>query len=199
VIAEVKEYEGHRPLRADARLNRNRIVIAAKEAFSTDGPHVTLDEIAQRAKLSPATLYRHFAGRDELMAEVVELRFSEEVEPVIAAAIAAVDADPWQGLVDVVGASLYGGLIGPAWSEVLTVAREAGLVLELARERFLIPVAELLHRAQAAGVVRPEIESSDLAPIIRMLRALMITNEELTDTTWLRYLSLLLRTHQATT
>jgi AcrR family transcriptional regulator len=198
VKIEVKEHDGHRPLRADARLNRHRIVIAAKEAFSMDGPHVTLDEIAQRAELSPATLYRHFAGRDELIAEVVELRFSEEVEPVIAAAIAAVDADPWQGLVDVIGASLCGGLIGPGWSEVLTVAREAGLVLELARERFLIPVAELLHRAQAAGVVRPEIESTDLAPIIRMLRALMITSEELTDTIWLRYLSLLLRTPQAT-
>ena len=52
-----------RPLRADARRNHDRIVAAAREVFARHGPDLSLDEIAHRAGVSPATLFRHFANR----------------------------------------------------------------------------------------------------------------------------------------
>ncbi|MET7615955.1 TetR/AcrR family transcriptional regulator [Streptomyces sp. NPDC005408] len=57
--------------RADALRNRERIVTAARETFVEFGPDVPLDEIARRAGVGNATLYRHFPDRDTLIHEVV--------------------------------------------------------------------------------------------------------------------------------
>jgi AcrR family transcriptional regulator len=181
-----------RPQRADARRNRDRILAAAQQAFSEHGPHLSLDEIAARAGVSPATLFRHFANRDELVAAVVERRFAEQVEPVVARAADA--EDPWQGLVAAFDAILHLGADRPSWRETVLVAKEAGLVTELIRDRFYGPVGKLLERAQRAGTVRAEIGVGDLKPIVRMLRTLVTTSPDLPDDAWLHYFSLLLRT-----
>src|SRR4051794_23585109 len=52
--------------RADALRNRERIVAAARDVFVEYGPDAPLDEIARRAGIGNATLYRHFADRQAL-------------------------------------------------------------------------------------------------------------------------------------
>jgi AcrR family transcriptional regulator len=59
-----------RPLRADARRNRERVMAAARETFAEHGEKTTLDEIARRAGVGPGTLYRHFPDRETLLATV---------------------------------------------------------------------------------------------------------------------------------
>ena len=61
-----------RPLRADARRNRDAIVAAAREAFEADGVLTPLDGVATRAGVGNATLYRNFPTRDDLLAEVMQ-------------------------------------------------------------------------------------------------------------------------------
>ncbi len=56
-----------RPLRADARRNRERLLDAAVRAFSHDGPEVTLEAIAKDAGVGIGTLYRHFPTREALV------------------------------------------------------------------------------------------------------------------------------------
>ena len=58
------------PLRADARRNYDALLIAADELFATNGPDVALDEIARRAGVGNATLYRHFPDRRDLLVAV---------------------------------------------------------------------------------------------------------------------------------
>ncbi|GAA3302406.1 hypothetical protein GCM10020295_48160 [Streptomyces cinereospinus] len=57
--------------RADALRNRERIVAAAREMFVEHGPDVPLDEIARRAGVGNATVYRNFPDRGALIREVV--------------------------------------------------------------------------------------------------------------------------------
>ncbi|MER7726340.1 TetR/AcrR family transcriptional regulator [Streptomyces sp. NPDC096323] len=57
--------------RADALRNRERIVTAAREMFVEFGPEVPLDEVARRAGVGNATLYRNFPDRAALTREVV--------------------------------------------------------------------------------------------------------------------------------
>lgn len=65
------EQEQQQPrLRADALRNRERIVAAARETMVEFGAEVPLDEIARRAGVGNATLYRHFADRLELIHHV---------------------------------------------------------------------------------------------------------------------------------
>ena len=60
----------HRPMRADARRNYDALLAAADELFTTHGPDVALDEIARRAGVGNATLYRHFPDRRDLLVAV---------------------------------------------------------------------------------------------------------------------------------
>lgn len=62
--------ESDRPLRADARRNQQRLLQAAREAFTDNGEAASLDDIAKRAGVGPGTLYRHFPTREALLAEV---------------------------------------------------------------------------------------------------------------------------------
>ena len=56
-----------RPLRADARRNRDQLLAVAVRAFSQDGPDVPLDAIAREAGVGIGTLYRHFPTREALV------------------------------------------------------------------------------------------------------------------------------------
>jgi AcrR family transcriptional regulator len=57
-------------MRADARRNYDALLAAADELFTTNGPGVALDEIARRAGVGNATLYRHFPDRRDLLVAV---------------------------------------------------------------------------------------------------------------------------------
>ena len=59
-----------RPQRADARRNYERVLAAAKEVFGQLGVAAPLDEIARRAGVGNATMYRHFPSRRELVIAV---------------------------------------------------------------------------------------------------------------------------------
>jgi len=60
-----------RPLRADARRNRDAIVAAARAVFDSD-EHVRFDDFAARAGVGVGTLYRHFPTREALAAAVYQ-------------------------------------------------------------------------------------------------------------------------------
>jgi AcrR family transcriptional regulator len=61
-----------RPMRADARRNRDAILAAAREIFEAEGVLASLDAIALRAGVGNATLYRNFPTREDLLAAVME-------------------------------------------------------------------------------------------------------------------------------
>lgn len=68
--------------RVDAERNRERILIAARDAFADPSADVSMAEIARRAGIGSATLYRNFANRRELL----EALYIDEIEAVCAAA-----------------------------------------------------------------------------------------------------------------
>jgi AcrR family transcriptional regulator len=68
-------------VRADAQRNRERILEVAKKAFTREGAAASLDDIARRAGIGSATLYRHFPTRETL----IEAVYRSEVEKLAAA------------------------------------------------------------------------------------------------------------------
>jgi len=73
--------KSHRKPRTDSLRNRERILEAAKEAFTRYGASASLDDIAKQAGVGPGTLYRHFPTRDAL----IEAVYRSEVEKLAAA------------------------------------------------------------------------------------------------------------------
>jgi AcrR family transcriptional regulator len=173
-----------RKLRADAARNVERIVAAAREAFAAHGAQAQLDDIARRAGVSGATLYRHFANKEQLINAVVRQRFTDVVEPAIERALGG--EDPWHALVGMLEAAL-------------TVATEEkgtfeagghGMFVELAAQYF-DAFTVVLRRAQDAGLVRADVSPEDLPRLTGML--IGTTHKEYgPDDAWRRYLALLL-------
>jgi AcrR family transcriptional regulator len=69
-----------RPLRADARRNRENVLRAARDAFAASGYGVPLDEIAALAGVGPGTVYRHFPSKEELFEAVIATRVRDLID-----------------------------------------------------------------------------------------------------------------------
>jgi AcrR family transcriptional regulator len=149
-----------RPLRADARRNRDRLLDAAVRAFSQDRPDVTLDAIAKDAGVGIGTLYRHFPTREAL----VEAAYRNELARLCDAVAELLQAQPpdqalraWmdrfvdymttkRGMADALRAVIASG--GNPYAQ--------------SRDRLIAAITTLLRAAAAAGTVRPGIEPADV-------------------------------------
>jgi AcrR family transcriptional regulator len=152
-----------RPKRADARRNYERVLTAAREAFAEGGESTALEEIARRAGVGIGTLYRHFPTRQALL----EALYVNEVAEVSRSAAELDDADPWKALSD-----WFERLIG-YFATKRALAQELVNYLDpdapLFREcrAALFAAGEpLLKRAQDAGVVRTDVDFSDLLHMV---------------------------------
>ncbi len=153
-------------LRADATRNRERIVAAAQEACIEFGPDVPLDEIARRAGIGNATLYRHFADRRLLMRSVVLAvldRMAGEAE-----SRTAENPDSFAVLQDFVHGAVDWkvGALCPLLSESLDLAEPE---LQAARDRLNSAVESIIARAQAQGTLRTDIGLSDIMLVVAQL------------------------------
>lgn len=146
--------------RADALRNRERILEAAKDAFTRFGAAASLDEIAKQAGVGPGTLYRHFPTRDVL----IEAVYRSEVEKLAAAGREFAAAMPpiealraWMLLfVDYIAAK---HIILPALN---SVAGGPSRIYEGSHSLVQGAIDELVKRAKKSGDVRKDIDASDL-------------------------------------
>lgn len=152
--------------RADALRNRERIVAAAREMFVEFGPEVPFDEIARRAGVGNATVYRNFPDRDALAREVVCSvmdRTSERAESAIAEG-----GDAFEALSDFVhfSADERIGALCPMLSEGFDQNHPD---LVAARDRTTGLIEELMARARESGQLRPDVEFGDLMIAVTQL------------------------------
>ena len=157
-----------RPLRADAQRNHDRIIGAAHEAFAELGLEVSMEEIARRAKVGPATLYRRFPSKQELLRAIFDARVAE-LEPELAAARSA--ADPWEGLLAGMRAVLDIQARNMAFVQVLAQAGALTQLKSEITELVFAPLCELFARAQASGQLRADLHPRELPLLIAMVAA----------------------------
>ncbi|QMU78711.1 TetR/AcrR family transcriptional regulator [Streptacidiphilus sp. PB12-B1b] len=149
-------------LRADATRNRERIVAAAQEVFVEFGPDAPLDEIARRAGVGNATLYRHFPDRRELSRSVVLSVFdtmATQAEVMIAEADQAFDA-----LEQVVHGAVEWkvGALCPMFAEWMDPAEPELLA---AQNRLDSAVEAIIEKAQAEGGLRTDVGAGDILTV----------------------------------
>ena len=152
--------------RADALRNRERIVTAAREMFVEFGPDVPLDEIARRAGVGNATVYRNFPDRDALVREVVCSvmdRTSEAAELALAET-----GDAFEALSRFVHACADERL-SALCPMITSTFDQHHPDMEAARERIEELTERLMARAREAGQLRPDVGVGDLMIAVAQL------------------------------
>jgi AcrR family transcriptional regulator len=179
-------------LRADARLNRARILAAARDVFVEQGPGASLEEISRRAGTGIATLYRRFPDRHALMRAVV----LEALERTAEEARAALDEqpDPLAALTRYMHAALDSRIAAviPVLAEEIALGEDDEMLR--AREASTRPIQDLINAAQRAGALRPDVTFGDIGMlIVRLSRPLPGTfTREINDRLAHRHLDLLI-------
>jgi AcrR family transcriptional regulator len=146
-----------RPLRADARRNREKVIAAARAAFAEQGREAQMDDVARRAEVGVGTVYRHFPTKEALLEALVEDTFAQ----IAARTREKLDRpDAWEAFVEM----LWDGAQSLAGDRALTeamAARQPGAPCPGQIELTVIG-AELMRRAQEAGDMRPDVIIDDV-------------------------------------
>lgn len=146
-------------MRTDAAANRARILQVAKEAFAAEGLDVSMTEIARRAGLGVATLYRRFPTKEDLAAEAFAGEVGECAE-VLDAALD--DPDPWRAFCRVIEQVCALQARNQGFSAAFLTAFPHSAEFGALRERADRALAELVRRAQASGALRRDFDPADL-------------------------------------
>ncbi|MFF7974034.1 TetR family transcriptional regulator [Streptomyces sp. NPDC007905] len=152
--------------RADALRNRERIVTAAREMFVEHGPDVPLDEIARRAGVGNATVYRNFPDRDALVREVV-CSVMDRTAGAAEQALAET-GDAFAALERFVHAAAD-ERISALCPMISSAFDQNHPDLEASRERVEQLVEEVMSRAKAAGQLRTDVGVGDLMIAVAQL------------------------------
>ncbi|WP_203720463.1 TetR/AcrR family transcriptional regulator [Paractinoplanes brasiliensis] len=158
-----------RPLRADARENRDRVLESARVLFSEQGLGVTMRQVARRAEVGPATLYRRFPTKQVL----VEAAFADEVRAcrgIVEGGCAA--EDPWLGFCSVIEGLTVLNARNHGFTEAFMAAAPDVDMFAAHRASLLRMLAGLVGRAQDAGALRGDFVVDDLVLVLLAGRGL---------------------------
>lgn len=177
-----------RPMRADARRNRDRILSSARELFARAGPQAQMEEIAAHAGVGLGTLYRRFPTKEALVTAMVQERF----ESFVAIARAAEDIeDPFEALVAVMSgharAAEDDAVFQLAMMQLDTFHWEG---IEQDQATVGESVTRILERAKAAGAVRDDLTFDDYTMLMGSITATM--HYRYSTAGWERHLTLTL-------
>ena len=180
-----------RPMRADARRNRARILQAARELFASGRPDVQIDDVARRAGVGVGTVYRHFPDKQALMGELVRERFTIFNEN-LRAAVAEEGTSPFEALASVLRANAAYMADDAATRFAFTRGGE-GVFAYAAAEmvEFMALSSELVARAKAGGELTPDFQADDIPMLMCGVCAAIDKRHDGWD--WQRHLELILR------
>lgn len=176
-------------LRRDAQRNREALLTAAREMFAASGLDAPLDEIARRAGVGNATLYRHFPSRAALVESVfhdllADTRRSGEE--------ARASVDGWAGLTRYLEGIFTGLAANRAANDLMTTGIQGVASLEalIAHNRETVDL--LISRAQEQGTMRDDVVAEDLLFVLAALGRVVPASAAVSPDAWRRYLALLL-------
>jgi AcrR family transcriptional regulator len=176
-------------LRRDAERNRRQIVTAAREVFAAQGLDAPLEDVARRAGVGIATLYRRFPTRQALIEEIFSTRLEQMVQ---AAEEALAMEDAWEGFSDYLFQLCALQAEDCGVRDVLRMTFPTAKSLEATRARGYALTTQLIDRAKEQGSLREDFSPEDLPYLLIANGAFVAASSRIKPTAWKRYVALFL-------
>ena len=164
-VPVVKPYSRHmsqlapRPLRADARRNRERVLVAAQVVFGEHGREAQMDDVARRAGVGVGTVYRHFPTKEALIEALAVDRF----ERILAVGKAALErTDPWEAFVEALWSGAELTAADRSFTEIVGEIQGPMPLPATLQQDMNDTFGELVRRAQATGMLRADLLIDDI-------------------------------------
>jgi AcrR family transcriptional regulator len=187
-VADAVIVDIDRPLRADARRNRERILESARSVFAQYGADAQIDDVARQAGVGVGTVYRHFPTKEALMVELLREKF--RLFAVRGREALEVDGEPFAVLEDLLRSNAETASSDAAVQHALASAGEQIWMQAQAEQQELVEVTEkLLARAREAGTLRQDVDANDIAMLMCGLCSTMGTKPGFD---WRRHLELVI-------
>lgn len=149
-----------RPMRSDARRNRERVLVAAEDVFSEMGLRAQIEEVARRAGVGVGTVCRHFPTKQALVEAVLEAMY----ESLLTDARRALEQpDPGTAFHTFVFALSEFQARHRALAEHMATEIDLSASAQSVRDSLREAIDELVTHAQDAGAIRADIGSADVA------------------------------------
>ncbi|MEU6040262.1 helix-turn-helix domain-containing protein [Actinomadura sp. NPDC047616] len=181
-------------LRSDARDNRERILDVARAAFAAEGLDVPMREIARRAQVGVATVYRRFPTKEALLTAA----FAEQMATCVAVVeegLAA--ADPWQGFCQVIEGLMAAHALDRSLARALASQYPQVFHFAQSRDRALRGLAELVQRAKDAGGLRTDVGVEDIVLALMANEGLRAASRETRVAASRRFAALMIQSFRA--
>jgi AcrR family transcriptional regulator len=147
-----------KPLRADARRNREKVLTAARAVFADQGVDAQMDDVARRADVGVGTVYRHFPTKEALLTALTNELFA--VVAARARELLTLD-DPWEAFTQAMWFSGEKTAGDRAFNEILSASRPVPRTCP-GKEDLTITVGEMMRRCIATGQMRPDAMIEDI-------------------------------------
>lgn len=178
-----------RPLRRDARRNRDRLVAAARALYASRGLDVPLEDIARQAGVSIGTLYNRFPTRGSLIDAALADKMRTAVE--IAERAAAMDG-AWEGFAWFLERSYELQASDRGYNELCTRRLDDAVEIEALKARGLGLVRQVIENAQRAGALREDFDDGDFAFVLWSITRTIEATEQHAPNAWRRHLAFML-------
>ena len=177
-----------KPLRADARRNREKVLAAARAVFAEQGVDAQMDDVARRADVGVGTVYRHFPTKDALLNALTDELFA--VVAVYTRNQLTLD-DPWEAFTRALwfGAEKTAG--DRAFSEIMAATSPGAARTCPGKEDLLVTIGELIDRCKAAGKMRPDVMVDDIGLLMCGVGSASQMEHPVRDA-WRRHLAIML-------
>jgi AcrR family transcriptional regulator len=179
-----------RPLRADARRNREKVVAAASAAFAEVGLEAQVEDIARRAGVGVGTVYRHFPTKQALVKALAVAHFERLAD--IAEAAVEERGDPWEIFSAAIWRSATAVAADVAWCEIVGGQPTAVQAASRGQRRLATALETLIARAQRAGAMRDDATVHDIRTIMCGFGHVAAAQRSGAALDWKRYLDIAL-------
>jgi AcrR family transcriptional regulator len=181
-------------LRLDAGRNRERILDAAQQVFAEHGLDGSIAEIARRAGVGVATVYRRFPTRDDLIEGVFAQKLARCVS-VMNEALA--DPDPWLGFRGCLEAICLMQAEDRGFSDLMIATVPRSIRMQADHDRATSLMREIVDRARASGRLRPDFRAEDVPMLLLANQGVLAAVPQRGDL-WRRLVAYMLQAFECT-